>query len=63
MKTIIVAEYIIKEACDALRMAANHLGSRKRLTAMDRSIEYSERLLKWVLDGQQGDPPRVIPES
>lgn len=63
MKTVTVPEYIIKEAKDALRMAANHLGSRMRVTAMDRSIEYSERLLTWVLEGQIGEPPSVIPKQ
>ena len=60
MKQVTIDLYIIKEAADALRMAANRLDSRKRLTAMDRSIEYSERLLNWVIDGQQGEVPRVI---
>jgi hypothetical protein len=61
MEEIKVNKYIIENALDAIRLAANTLESRKRLTAMDRQIEYSERLLKWVLDGQVGEPPRWIP--
>lgn len=63
MKTLQVDEYIIKEAVDALRLAANILDSRKRKTAADRSIEYSERLLNWVLEGQIGERPGVIPKQ
>jgi len=61
MKTITVPQYIIEQAQNAIRLAANALGSRQRETAMDRQIEHSERLLKWVLDGQVGEPPRYIP--
>ena len=61
MQYITVPKYIIEESQDALRLAANILESRKRLTAADRCIEYSERLLNWVLDGQVGKPPSVFP--
>lgn len=64
MKQILVDEYIIREMVDALRMAANHLESRERETAMDRSIEYAERLGKWVLSEQdETKRPRVIPNT
>lgn len=63
MKTVTVPLYIIEEAADALRLAANILESRKRETAADRSIEYSERLLNWVKEGQIGEPPSVIPKK
>jgi hypothetical protein len=61
MEKIEVSKYILENALDALRMAANTLKSRSRETAMDRQIEYSERLLKWVLNGQVGEVPRVNP--
>jgi len=36
--------------------------SRKRETAADRQIEYGERLLKWILEGQIEDKrPKCIP--
>lgn len=63
MKTIQVPEYVVENALDAIRMAANALDSRKRETAMDRQIEYSERLLRWVIDGQAGEPPKWIPDG
>jgi hypothetical protein len=58
-----VPKYIIENALDALRMAANTLDSRKRETAMDRQIEFSERLLKWVVNGGQGKVPNWIPRN
>jgi hypothetical protein len=58
-----VPKYIIENALDALRMAANTLKSRKRETAMDRQIEFSERLLKWVVNGGQGKVPNWIPSN
>lgn len=61
MEEIIVHKYILKNIQDAIRMAANTLESRSRETAMDRQIEYSERLLKWLLEGKQGDVPKWIP--
>lgn len=61
MKKIEVERYIIENALDAIRMAANTLESRKRETAMDRQIEFSERLLQWVLN-PAGDRPQWIPE-
>lgn len=56
-----VPKYILENALDALRMAANTLESRKRETAMDRQIEYSERLLKWALSDQKQEIPKWIP--
>ncbi len=61
MEEITVHKYILENIQDALRLAANTLESRKRETAMDRQIEYSERLIKWVLNGKQGDVPKWIP--
>jgi hypothetical protein len=61
MNEITIPEYILDNAIDAIRMAANALDSRKRETAMDRQIEYVERLLKWVKDGKIGNPPKWIP--
>jgi len=64
MKTIQVEGYIIKQALEGLRLAANILESRKRETAADRQIEYAERLLKWVLDGQVEEKrPSWIPKQ
>ncbi len=63
MEEVSVPLYIIKEAKDALRMASNILESNKRLTCADRCIEYSGRLLEWVLNGKQGDPPKYIPKK
>lgn len=58
-----VDKYILEECLDALRMTANTLKSRQRLTCMDRTIEYSERLLKWVLsNGKEEDRPKLIPK-
>ena len=59
---IAVPEYVVKQIANAIRMAANTLNSRERTTAMDRQIEWSERLLKWLLDGKQGKRPMPIPE-
>jgi hypothetical protein len=61
MKEITMPEYILDNAIDAIRIAANILESRTRETAADRQIEFSERLLKWVKEGKQGEPPRWIP--
>ncbi len=61
MEEIIVHKYILENIKDAIRMAANTLESRSRETAMDRQIEYSERLLNWLLNGKIGDVPRYIP--
>lgn len=61
MEEITVHKYILENIQDALRMAANTLESRKRETAMDRQIEYSERLINWVLNGKQGDVPKWYP--
>lgn len=61
MEEIIVHKYILENIQDALRLAANTLESRKRETAMDRQIEYSERLINWVLNGKQGDVPKWYP--
>ena len=61
MKTVTVPLYVIDNAKEAIRIAANILDSRKRETAADRQIEYSERLLNWVLDGQKGQPPKYLP--
>lgn len=61
MEMITVPKYIIDNAHDAVRLAANILESRKRETAADRQIEFTERLLKWVEDGQVGNHPRWIP--
>lgn len=62
MKKIEVDKYIIENALDGLRLAANILGSRSRETAADRQIEYSERMLKWVMEGQNEETrPKWIP--
>ena len=58
-----VPVYILENALDAIRMAANTLESRERKTAMDRQIEYSERLLKWVLSDQTEEAPRWVPSN
>lgn len=63
MKTVTLPEYILDNAIESIRLAANALESRNRSTAMDRQIEYTERLLKWVKDGQVGDPPTWIPKQ
>ena len=60
MKEIQVPQYILEQVQEAIRLASNALGSRQKETAMDRQIEYSERLLKWVLEGKAGEPPRYI---
>lgn len=61
MKRIEIDEYVLDNAIDAFRLAANILESRKRETAADRQIEFTERLLRWVKEGQNGEPPRWIP--
>ena len=62
MEKITVDKYVIENALDGLRLAANILESRKRETAADRQIEYGERLLKWILEGQIEDKrPKWIP--
>ncbi len=62
MEEISVPKYILVDIENSLRMAANIMDSRKRLTAADRSIEHSERLVKWILNGRKGDAPGVIPK-
>ena len=57
MEEILVNKWILENIANAIRMAANALESRKRETCMDREIDHSERLLKWVLEGKQGKPP------
>lgn len=57
MEEISVPKYILEIAANAIRMAANTLDSRSRETCMDREIDHSERLLKWVLEGKEGKPP------
>lgn len=61
MKEITLPKYIIDNALDGLRLAANILDSRKRETAADRQIDFAERLLKWVEAGQIGEAPKWIP--
>lgn len=60
MKEIIIHEYILDNAIEAIRIAANILNSRGRETAADRQIEFTERLLKWVKEGKNGKPPSYI---
>lgn len=60
-KTITIPKYIFDNCHDAIRLAANALESRKRETAMDRQIEFAERLIKWVEAGQVGAAPGLIP--
>lgn len=62
MKELKVPKYVIDNALDGLRLAANILDSRKRETAADRQIDFAERLLKWVEAGQVGEPPKWIPQ-
>lgn len=63
MDRICVHRYILENAQEAIRMAANTLESRNRETAMDRQIEFAERLLQWVKDGEKGEVPSWIPKN
>lgn len=62
MKQVTVDLYIIQQAKHGLRIAANILESRKRETGADRQIEYAERLMTWIIDGQKEETrPKWIP--
>ena len=61
METITIPKHVVEQSKEALRIAANILDSRGRETAADRQIEFAERLLYWVLDGQKSDMPKWIP--
>ncbi len=63
MKPIIVEEFILKEIKEALRLASNTLNSENRETALDRQVDYAERLTIWLLNGKIDEIPRYLPRK
>ncbi len=57
------AKHVIDQAYEAVRMAANVLDSRDRETAMDRQIEFAERLLSWAKQDYKGECPSWFPKG
>jgi hypothetical protein len=63
MKTVTIPEYIFDNLAESIRLTCNIYACRKRETAYDRHVEYSERLIKWIKEGQIGDPPSLVAGS
>jgi hypothetical protein len=63
MKTITIPEYIFDNLAESIQLTCNIHACRKRETAYDRQVEYSERLTKWIKEGQIGDPPLYVAGS